>query len=852
MNKLIALGIALVAAAAVLAVEVPAEYAVGEYVDMDPGCYFDTGFRPDECTRVVADVTVRNPREYWFGAWNRDYNRGAFCLGNDGDCIYAGYGDEGGVARRELVPNGRHVVELDAAGFRIDGKTCRTFRRQEFRVHFPLYIGAQNRSGIFGLRENAGRIRLHALKIFEKGELIRHYVPVRKTNGTDGLFDRVGGIFLFPLTKAHGATAEVGGGDCVSRAISLPRDYACAPVGLKDVAVTGGFWLPRVETNRLVTVWDDFKKCEETGRIRNFELAAERRGSGFSGIPYNDSDVYKVIEGACYILATHPDEKLEKYIEGVIAKIAGAQEPDGYLYTARTLQFNYGKDKNGLTRYKMMGPTRWSTLGDSHELYNVAHMYEAAVAHYQLTGRRTFLNVAIRNANLIDRTFGTEPGQLRLVPGIPNVELALVKLYRVTGDTRYLNLSKRFLDMRGDRTLRPLYNRGVYSQDHQPLREQSEVLGHAVCAAYLYSGMTDVAVLLDDADYARAVDRLWASMTGRKLHISGGIGAWWAHVYRQPGLGKANECFAEEYELPNENAYLETCAAIANAFWNERLFLKSGDAKYMDVVERIIYNGFLSGISISGNAFFYQNPLASRGKYGRSRWFGTSCCPVNIVRFIPQIAQYAYATKGNNAYVNLFLESTARLKLSSGIVSLVQRTNYPWDGRVTLTVEADSPSFTLNLRVPGWCTGCPVPSDLYTQTVPGSLADYAVKVNGESVKVEPVKGYCSITRAWKAGDRVEIAMNMPVRRIRAHEKVAFDRGRLAVERGPLLYCAEGVDNGGKAFDAHLAADATFAIQPIVIAATPMTALVGGGLTLVPYFAWNHRGAGEMQTWFLAD
>ena len=849
---------ALLIPAVLAAAEVPVGYAVGESVDVDSGCYFDTGFRPDESTRVVAEVTVRNRKEHWFGAWNLNYNRGAFCLGNDGNCIYAGYGDEGGNARDELVPMGRHSVELDADGFRIDGKVCKTFGKQIFKVNYPLYIGAQNRRG-GAFFPNEAPMRLHSLKIFEKGTLVRHYVPARNEKGVDGLLEQMGGQFLSPLTLFPPAAVSVGGIARQSDAVKLPRDYAYTPAGLKDVAVTGGFWLPRFETNRIVTVWADFKRCEETGRIGNFEAAAERRGSGFRGTPFNDSDVYKVIEGACYTLATHPDAKLETYVDDLIVKIARAQEPDGYLYTARTLHFNYGKDKNGRTKYGMMGATRWSNLAQSHELYNVAHLYEAAVAHYQVTGKRTLLNVAIRSANLLDRTFGTEPGQLRLVPGCQNVELALAKLYRVTGDTRYLNLAKRFLDLRGNRTLRPIYDLGANLQDHLPVLEQTEALGHAVRAAYMYTGMSDIAALMGDADYARAVDVLWENVVGKKLHLNGGIGAWHRFTYKtRPWLGRAYECFAENYELPNENAYLETCAAISNALWNERLFLMYGDAKYVDVIERIIYNGFLSGISISGDEFFYPNPQACRGGYKRSKWFDCSCCPVNIVRFIPQIAQYAYATKDNAAYVNLFLESTANLALESGTVQLAQHTNYPWEGETKLVVVAvksasDSSHvvfpFTLNIRVPGWCVGKPVPSDLYTQTVPGSLADYAVKVNGKSVAFTPLKGYCAITREWKAGDVVEVAMNMPVRRIRAHEQVVFDRGRLAVERGPLMYCAEGVDNGGKAFDAKLADDATFVPQPIVIAATPMTALVGGGLTLIPYFAWDHRGAGEMQSWF---
>ena len=660
-------------------------------------------------------------------------------------------------------------------------------------------------------------------------------------------------------------------------------DYPYRPADMTNVTVTAGFWLPRFETNRVVTVWTDFRKSEETGRINNFIAAGKRDWGAFKGIPFDDSDVFKIVEGAAYTLSTHPDPKLEKYLDDLIAHMAKAQEPDGYLYTARTLGFNYGK-KNGRTQFGMMGPTRWSRCSSSHELYNIGHMYEAAVAYWQVTGKRTLLDVAIRSADLVDRVFGPGATQLKDVPGHEEIELALCKLYRATGEARYLKLAKHLLDQRGSGSEHPGHEaqqvfdsdgnlvksemsmRGSYNQNHLPVTKQREAVGHSVRAGYLYCGMADVAALTGNADYVKSIDALWENVVSKKLHLNGGIGA------RPKG-----EAFGENYELPNDGAYLETCAAIANALWNQRMFLMHGDAKYVDVLERVLYNGFLSGISLGGDEFFYPNPQASRGGYARSKWFGCSCCPVNIVRFIPQIAQFAYATRGDAAYVNLFAATEAKLALAGGAVKLAQTTDYPWSGQVRLAVTPakDGQRFALNVRVPGWCVGRPVPSDLYTQVVatptgwktraPDPVKDFALKVNGAAVATRLEKGYCVVDRAWKAGDVVEVAMDMPVRRIKAHDAVEADRGRLAVERGPVLYCAEGVDNGGRVLDKVVAADAVFAQTTVDVlgnvypAFTVPAQSVRRGLRtctteactlkLIPYFAWCHRGAGEMQTFF---
>jgi len=631
----------------------------------------------------------------------------------------------------------------------------------------------------------------------------------------------------------------------IATAASAASDYPYQPVPLKQVAILDGFWLPRFETNRLVTVWADFWKSEETGRISNFARAGKLEPGPFRGIPFDDSDVFKIVEGAAYTLATHPDPKLDAYLDDLIAKMAAAQEPDGYLYTARTLGFT-----NGMT-----GKERWSNMGASHELYNLGHLYEAAAAHYAVTGKRTLLDVACKSADLLDKTFGPGENQRKSTSGHEEIEIGLCKLYRATGERRYLNLAKFFIDMRGRKDLRKIY--GAYNQDHLPVVEQTEAVGHAVRAGYLYAGMADVAALTGDKSYIDAIDRLWENVVSKKLHLNGGIGA------RHQG-----EAFGDNYELPNESAYLETCAAIANALWNQRMFLLHGDAKYIDVLERVIYNGFLSGISISGDEFFYPNPLASRGGYKRSKWFSCSCCPVNIVRFIPQFGQFAYAQRDAAVYVNLFIASSAKLTTPAGDVTVTQKTAYPWSGDVRIEVSPakDGLAFPLKVRVPGWAIGKPVPSDLYAQASPGSLKDVAVAVNGQPVPLALDKGYVTVERAWRAGDAVTLAFAMPVRRILANPAVKDDVGRLAVERGPLMYCAESADNDGHALNLAIPADATFtestadvlghALVSLKAPAQAIAADLRGKrsarpvtATLIPYFAWCHRGAEEMQVWF---
>jgi DUF1680 family protein len=612
-----------------------------------------------------------------------------------------------------------------------------------------------------------------------------------------------------------------------------PQDYPIQPVPFTAVSVQDGFWRPRMETNRKVTVRYDFQKCEETGRIDNFAKAGGLMQGEFRGIPFDDSDVYKVIEAAAYSLALAPDPQLDKYLDDLIAKIAAAQEPDGYLYTARRL----------LPPEKMpgmSGKARWVNEASSHELYNVGHLYEAAVAHYQATGKRTLLDVAIKNADLIAREFG--PGKLQNPPGHQVIEIGLTKLYRVTGDVKYLNLAKFLIDIRGRAETHKLY--GAYNQDHKPVVEQDEAVGHAVRAGYLYAGVADVAALTGDAAYTRAIDRIWENVVAKKLYLTGGIGA-----------RHAGEAFGENYELPNATAYNETCAAIANALWNQRMFLLHGDAKYVDVLERVIHNGFLSGVSLTGCEFFYPNPLSSAAGYQRSPWFGCACCPVNVVRFLPELAGYFYATREGEVYVNLFAAGQAKLVVAKTPVELRQETRYPWDGKVTIAVTPRTKvAFTLNVRIPGWARNEPVPSDLYRYD-DGLKPAVKLALNGQSVALVLNKGFAQIHRTWQAGDTVELDLPMPVRRVIAHAAVKDDVDKYAIERGPLVYCAEGADNGGKVLNKVLSKDARFEVveRPDLLGGIVAVKIIppgkGTAITAIPYCLWENRGPNEMTVWF---
>jgi len=611
--------------------------------------------------------------------------------------------------------------------------------------------------------------------------------------------------------------------------LSAEETRELKPLPFTAVRLNDSFWAPRLQTTRAVTLPYNFEKCEDTGRISNFAKAGGLAEGEFEGIYFNDSDVYKVLEAAAYALSAEPDRSLERYVDDLIAKMAAAQRSDGYLNTFYTLN---GLDKS------------WSNLKDMHELYCGGHMIEAAVAHHQATGKRTLLDVAIRFADLIDSIFG--PGKRSGVPGHEEIELALVKLYHTTGEERYLKLAQFFIDERGRTERRKVY--GDYCQDHMPVREQTEIVGHAVRAMYLYCGMADVAAVTGDEGYIAAMERIWNDVVKRKMYITGGIGPS-AH----------NEGFTVAYDLPNDSAYAETCAAIGMVLWNHRLNLLHADAKYVDVLERVLYNGMLSGVSLSGNRFFYTNPLGSKGNRHRKEWFGCSCCPVNVVRFLSSLAGYVYAHRADTIYVNLFAAGSATIPLENGAVSLVQDTRYPWDGRVAIGVkphaESGEQDFTLAVRFPGWCRSSRI-------TINGEEWS-----DGDSFH----KGYLIFRRTWREGDEVLIDLQMPVRRVKAHPDVAANRGRTALMRGPLVYCLEGVDNGGEVRNLVLSPDA-------ILRAEFRPGLLGGVTVIkgeafaafredqgdrlygpaarverkefvaVPYYAWDNRAPGEMVVW----
>ncbi|MGC4033462.1 MAG: glycoside hydrolase family 127 protein [Tepidisphaeraceae bacterium] len=633
------------------------------------------------------------------------------------------------------------------------------------------------------------------------------------------------------------------------------KDYPVQPVPFTQVRMNDGFWAPRIETNRTVTIPFAFEQCEKNRRMYNFERAAAAvRGEEVKDrqppeLPFDDTDPFKVIEGAAYAMAVQPDPKLDAYVDTLIEQIAAAQEPDGYLFTARTIAPE--------NPHPWAGPERWVLERElSHELYNFGHLYEAAAAHYQATGKRSLLDVAIKTADLLDRTFG--PGKQTVWPGHQITEMGLIKLYRVTGEERYLNLAKFLLDVRG-----PDGHKGAgreYNQSHQPVVEQTDAVGHAVRATYMYAGMADVAAITGDASYIKAIDAIWDNCVGRKLYITGGIGA------KHDG-----EAFGRDFELPNMTAYNETCAAIGNVYWNHRLFLLHADAKYIDVLERTLYNGLISGVSLDGKGFFYPNPLESKGQHERKPWFGCACCPSNICRFMASIPGYVYARRNDEVFVNLFAGGTGEVDLGGGrSVELTQETHYPWDGLVKIRVTpSGAGAFALNVRIPGWARNEPTPGGLY-RFFESSAEQATLKINGQSVPLDVKNGYVALRREWKAGDTIELNLPMPVRRVLTRDEVVADRGRVALERGPIVYCAEWPDHPG-AHVRTLLLDDKSVVTPVekpellgsVVALTSKVkthALAKDGsvtasdtdLLAIPYYAWSHRGRGEMAVWLARE
>ena len=620
--------------------------------------------------------------------------------------------------------------------------------------------------------------------------------------------------------------------------------YPITPVPFTDVTLTDDFWSGRIETNRTVTIPYGFEKCEKEGRVRNFERAGGLLEGKYEGkMPFDDSDIYKIIEGASYSLTVHPDPELEKYIDDIIDKIAAAQEEDGYLCTWKTI------DPDTAPAWWVKPGPRWHNLGASHELYNAGHMYEAAVAHYKATGKKNFLNVALKNADLIVETFG--PGKKLEVPGHQIIETGLVKLYQVTKNNKYLDMAKFFLDQRGNARGHELY--GAYSQDHKPVTEQTEAVGHAVRAVYMYSGMTDIAGIMKDSSYMNAVDKIWENVVSKKIYITGGIGA------RHEG-----ESFGDNYELPNLTSYNETCAAIGNIYWNHRMFLLHGDAKYIDVLERTLYNGMISGVSLEGNSFFYPNCLESDGKYKfnqgsltRKAWFDCSCCPTNVMRFIPSVPGYIYAYRGDSLYVNLFVASEASVDIAGTGLAISQETEYPWKGKIKINVNPKKDKvFTINIRIPGWASEKAVPSDLY-RYLEKNAPEITLKVNGDLLDYNINKGFTVITRKWSKGDIIELDLPMPVRKVLANEKVKDDRDKIALVRGPVVYCAEGADNDMEVLKLNIPDNAELKseyrrdlLNGLFVIEGKVSSKSGEEkeLTAIPYYAWSHRGPGKMAVW----
>ncbi len=622
-------------------------------------------------------------------------------------------------------------------------------------------------------------------------------------------------------------------------------EYPVFAPGFQEVHVNDPFWSPRFHIHAEVTVPDVLQKCEEYGRVQNFAVAAGlEEGKFIGGQSWDDSDLFKVLEAASYQYALYKDENLRQYMDSVINLLALAQEEDGYLVTV--MRINGEKD----LPWNIRSP-RFSYMMWSHELYNFGHLYEAAAAHYEATGQTNLLDVATKNADLLVRTFLTGDSLSYEVDGHPEVETGLLRLWKVTGRGEYLSLMKQLLELRGDATRHELllsYDEGrnpYFFQDHRPVKEFEEPYGHGVRALYLYASMTDFAIYGNDPGYFTTLNRLWENMVRYKMYITGGVGS------RHKG-----EAFGEKYELPNFSAYNETCSSIANILWNYRMFRYSGDAKYMDICERVLYNAFLAGWALNGCEYNYVNPLESDGHYPynkganqRQAWFETSCCPTNISRFLPQVREMIYSMDGKGLYVNLFIAGAATLQAGKTPVHLHMKGEYPWQGQITLEVNPErETSFPLYIRIPSWIGHIPLPdSDLY-EYLTETEKNISVRVNGVTVSdYKTDKGYLVLDRTWKKGDVLSLDLPMEVRLVKGNDRIEDNRGKVAIERGPVVYCLEEADNG-------LLANVLLPVQ-----VTPETqyepGFLGGITTIlmdkyrfIPYYSWGNRGANQMKVW----
>ena len=578
------------------------------------------------------------------------------------------------------------------------------------------------------------------------------------------------------------------------------------PVNFFQVSIEDSFWRPRLDTHASTTLRVCIDQCENaTARVKNFAIAAGVQKGKFEGLVYDDSDLYKMIEGAAYSLTNHPDPALEAKIDTIVDYIARAQCPDGYLMT-----------------YYILGDMskRWTDM-DKHEMYCCGHLIEAAIAYHDATGKGKLLEVATRFANHLIETFG--PDKRHWVPGHQEIELALVKLYYKTKDYRYLDFAEWLLNERGKGLA--TWESLDYHQDIVPVKQQRKISGHAVRAMYMFTAMADVAAAKNDRDYMVALDSLWHSVVDRNMYITGGIGS-----------SRHNEGFTTDYDLPNAEAYCETCASVGMVFWNHRMNLLSGDSKYVDVLERSMYNGALAGISLSGDRFFYVNPLESDGHHHRKAWYRTACCPSQISRFLPSIGNYLYATADDTLWVNLYIGSTVRMVHQEANLEIKQITDYPWDGKIRFELKSDK-SFhsTFKFRIPAWCT------------------HYSLSYNGQIQEVTPSLGYASLSRKWKDGDVVELDLEMPVQVLSADPRVKANVGKRAIQRGPLVYCLEEIDNP-QIDDAVIEPNMHFTtVRNDLLDIVEIRGVTNGQvLKFVPYYIWDNREAGKMKVWIDAS
>ena len=629
---------------------------------------------------------------------------------------------------------------------------------------------------------------------------------------------------------------------CFNILFAQPIFQKIEPVSFSQVNVTDNFWKPKIDKVATKTLAACIYQTEvATGRIRNFEKVARKKGEKHEGIFYDDSDVFKALEAMGYSLKTHPSVDMEKKCDEWIDKIAAAQQPDGYLNTFYTLT-------NLQDRYSDMS---------MHEDYNAGHMIEAGVAYFNATGKRKLLDVCIRWADHFDSIFG--PSKRHWVTGHQELELAFVKLFKVTGNQKYLQLADWLLSERGHRNAKGYtwtdWKDTAYAQDAVPVKDQKEITGHAVRAMYLYTGAADVATQTGDTGYLKAMRRVWEDVVYRNMYITGGIGS-----------AGSNEGFSKDFDLPNEQAYCETCASVGMVFWNQRMNSLTMNSSYIDILERSLYNGALDGLSLSGDRFFYGNPLASKGQHQRKEWFGTACCPSNIARLVASLGSYIYATTDRSIYVNLFVGSSTNLSLANGRVNVKMATNYPWDGKINLQIDPVKKSFFgLYLRIPGWVQGKTYTNGLY-EYANFKAYNYSLKVNGKDVVTKVESGYLVIEREWKIGDQVTYDLPMQVNRLISSSDLKFDNNRVAIQRGPIVYCVEGADNDNKAWNFILPSTVDFEISDQTILDEPIKALSaivpvlsvsadGSSLqtqkkkiTAIPYYTWANRGKNEMQVW----